>query len=179
MNSPRVGEVARQEKIFKYYMKANCTLKTTHHTLRNFLLCIWLAACLPVQIQGQAIYSTPAYTFTTLAGLTGSSGTNDGTGSAAIDNAGNIYLTDSVNNTVRKGVPTSSVPAPLLLPPSLNDGKFGFGITGFPGLAVDIQSSADLSHWQVAGTYSLNGGSNYFVSPTTTQGTLFYRAHVR
>jgi hypothetical protein len=70
---------------------------------------------------------------TTLAGLAGSTGSLDGTGSAArfnfgagaggavaMDSAGNLYVPDYVNNTIRKGMPAGSVPPPILQPPSLN-----------------------------------------------------------
>ncbi len=51
---------------------------------------------------------------TTLAGLAGLSGTNDGTGSAArfnqpygvaVDSAGNVYVADTYNYTIRKVTP--------------------------------------------------------------------------
>jgi hypothetical protein len=125
---------------------------------------------------------------TTLAGWPGSFGGADGTGSAAgffypggvaVDSAGNLYVASGYNSTIRKGFPASSVPAPNLQPPSLSAGQFGFGITGLPNLAVDIESSGDLSQWQVVGTYTLAGGTNYFVSPNTSLGAQFYRAHVR
>ena len=54
---------------------------------------------------------TPAGVVTTLAGLAGSSGSADGTGNAArfdspnsvaVDSAGNVYVTDRDNNTIRK-----------------------------------------------------------------------------
>ncbi|HTV47165.1 MAG TPA: NHL repeat-containing protein [Phycisphaerae bacterium] len=54
---------------------------------------------------------TPAEVVTTLAGLAGSSGSADGTGSAArfyspcgmaIDGYGNLYVADAANNTIRK-----------------------------------------------------------------------------
>ena len=54
---------------------------------------------------------TSAGVVTTLAGLAGSSGSTDGTGSAArfndpsgiaVDTAGNVFVTDSDNNTIRK-----------------------------------------------------------------------------
>ncbi|MGA2865882.1 MAG: NHL repeat-containing protein [Verrucomicrobiota bacterium] len=57
---------------------------------------------------------TPGGVVTTLAGLAGSSGTNDGMGSAArfnhpagvaADSAGNVYVADSDNNTVRQVTP--------------------------------------------------------------------------
>ena len=130
---------------------------------------------------------------TTVAGLAGSTNSVDGTGSAArfnfgageggavaLDSAGNLYVPDWGNNTIRKGLPASSVPAPLLQPPSLSASAFGFGITGLPGLAVNIQHSVDLAHWGLVGTYILNGGTNYYsVSPSAGQGAQFYRAQVR
>jgi streptogramin lyase len=131
---------------------------------------------------------TPAGAATTLAGLAGSYGGADGTRSAAqfwgprgaaVDSAGNVYVADGGNNTIRKGIPASSVPAPILQPPSLSAGQFGFGISGLPGLAVDIESSGDLSQWQLVGTSILEGGTNYFVSPNPPQGAQFYRGHVR
>jgi streptogramin lyase len=56
---------------------------------------------------------TPTGVVTTLAGLAGSAGSADGAGSAAhfffpqgisVDSAGNVYVADSGNNTIRKGV---------------------------------------------------------------------------
>jgi hypothetical protein len=85
----------------------------------------------------------------------------------AVDSAGNLYVMDTYNYSIRKGFPPSSVPAPVLQPPNLSAGQFGFGITGLPNLAVDIESSGDLSRWQVVGTYVLEGGTNYIVGPTS------------
>ncbi|MCX6928765.1 MAG: hypothetical protein NT154_36965 [Verrucomicrobia bacterium] len=130
---------------------------------------------------------------TTVAGLAGSTNSVDGTGSAArfdfgpgaggavtMDSAGNLYVPDWGNNTIRKGMLASSVPPPILQPPSLSASRFGFRITGLPGLAVNIQHSVDLAHWELVGTYILNGGTNYYsVSPNPAQGAQFYRAQVR
>ncbi len=134
---------------------------------------------------------TPAggnWAVTTLAGSPVSGGNADGTGSAAqfntpngvaVDSAGNVYVANTYDDTILKGIPASSVPAPNLQPPSLSAGQFGFGITGLPGLAVDIESSPDLSQWQFVGTCILDGGTNYFVSPNPPQGAQFYRGQVR
>jgi hypothetical protein len=125
---------------------------------------------------------------TTLAGCAGYNGDVDGTGRAArfseqtgiaVDSAGNLYVADSANNTIRKGFPASSVPAPMLQPPSLSAGQFSFGITGLPGLAVNIESSGDLSQWEVVGTCLLVGGTNSFVNPNPSLGAQFYRVQVR
>src|SRR5439155_193118 len=90
---------------------------------------------------------TPGGVVTTLAGLAGSQDGADGTGSAArfsypsavaVDTAGNIYVADTDNSTIRKGFPTSSVPAPVLHTPSVSGGQFGFDITGLAGLMLDV-----------------------------------------
>ena len=68
----------------------------------------------------------------------------------------------------------------MLQPPSLSAGQFGFGISGLPGLPVNIESSTNLSSWVVNGNYILNGGTNYYsVSPNPSLGAQFYRAHMR
>jgi sugar lactone lactonase YvrE len=125
---------------------------------------------------------------TTLAGLAGSWGSADGTGNAAqfyypdgvaVDTSGNLYVGDANNNTIRKGFPASSVPPPNLQPPSLIAGQFGFGMTGIPNLTVNIESSGDLSQWQIIGTCTLESGTNNFVSPNPSLGAQFYRIQVR
>ncbi len=75
---------------------------------------------------GQSVYATP-YTITTLAGMPGVHGTNDGTGSTArfgtgggglggvgptgvaVDSIGNVYVADTGNDSIRKVTPTGMV----------------------------------------------------------------------
>jgi hypothetical protein len=75
---------------------------------------LWLAV-LPLAALGQANYATP-YTFTTIAGDTGY-GSADGTNGAAqfafpcstaVDSAGNLYVADTVNCTIREMTPVGT-----------------------------------------------------------------------
>ncbi len=86
---------------------------------------------------------------TTLAGLAGNFGSTDGTGSAArfaspsglaVDSAGNIYVADSWNHTIRRVSPTGSVTprAGLAENPGSADGIGSAARFNFPsGVAVD------------------------------------------
>jgi secreted PhoX family phosphatase len=126
---------------------------------------------------------------TTIAGEGRNYQAPDGTGSnatfnlprgVAVDPNGKVYVADTYDQTIRKGFPAASVPPPVLQSPGLSAGQFGLGITGLPNLAVDIQSSVDLTNWEVAGSYYiLVGGTNFFPGPSPPQGLQFYRVHVR
>jgi secreted PhoX family phosphatase len=102
---------------------------------------------------------------TTLAGLAqldanGSPvfGSADGTGSAArfynpvgvaVDSAGDLYIADNDNNTIRKGY--WGYPPPVLLTSGsgfgFNAGHFGFNLTGPAGQPVIVEASTDLENW--------------------------------
>jgi uncharacterized protein YjiK len=130
---------------------------------------------------------TPAGVVTTLAGLPQHDGSANGTGSAArfyyptslaMDTNGNLYVADQEGPDIRKGLPVNLVPAPILQAPSRSLTPFSFGVSGISGLTLYIESSADLFHWQVVGTYLLNGGTNEFVNPFPSTNYLFYRGQV-
>jgi uncharacterized repeat protein (TIGR03803 family) len=90
-----------------------------------------------------------AYTFITLAGMPQVPGTNDGTGSAArfnypklmaVDSAGNVYVTDQNNYTIRKVTPAgvATTLAGLAGVSGTNDGTGSAARFGLPwGVAVD------------------------------------------
>ena len=85
---------------------------------------------------------------TTLAGLAGSPGTNDGTGSAArflspsgvaVDSVGNIYVADRWNSRITKGTPNP-------VNPSIWLGLYaGFTISGAVGKTYGIQYASSLT----------------------------------
>jgi sugar lactone lactonase YvrE len=87
--------------------------------------------------RAQLNYATP-YTFTTLAGDAGTAGSVDGIGRAArfnnpngvaVDRAGNVYVADSGNHTIRRVTPTGVVTTLA-------------GLAGSPGSADGIGSAA-------------------------------------
>src|ERR1019366_7810554 len=96
----------------------------------------------------QSVYPTP-YTFNTLAGLAGNYGSADGTGSAArfyypsgvaLDSAGNVYVADFANDTIRKVTPAGVVNtlAGLAGSPGSADGTGSAArFNQPPGVAVD------------------------------------------
>ena len=149
---------------------------------------IYVADCFNCTIRKVAPVGTN-WVVTTLAGEAGVVGSADGTGSAAgfndltgvaLDSMGNLYVGDNNNNTIRKGMLASSVPPPILHAYSLTGGLLPFGITGLPGLVVNIESSTNLSSWRVISSRLLGGGTNYFLlAPNAGPAAQFYRAQVR
>jgi len=96
---------------------------------------------------------------TTLAGLAGSSGSVDGTGSAArfnnpsgvaVDGAGNVYVADTLNHTLRK---VSSLGAVSTLA----------GSTGTAGSVDGVGSAARFNRLQ---GLAIDGGNNLYVADT-------------
>jgi kumamolisin len=140
---------------------------------------------------------TPSGMVITVAGLAGSSGTADGTGSAArfnsptgiaVDTAGNVYVADTSNHTIRKGVPAS---APVIQThPQSQTVTTGYGVqfsvtvAGAPaptyqwrkdGVAI---SSATASSYSISSALATDAGSytvvatNFLGSATSNAATL-------
>lgn len=86
---------------------------------------------------------------TTIAGKAGTAGSADGTGSAALfnnpagvvaDTAGNVYVADQANNTIRKVTPAGAVTTVA----GVADGRFGVRTGALPGrLASPFQIGVD------------------------------------
>ena len=115
---------------------------------------LWLAV-LPLAALGQANYATP-YTFITIAGNTGSSGSADGTNSAArfndpvgvaVDTNGNLYVSEVGNSTIRKVMPAGRNWVVTTVA----------GLAGSPGSADGTNSAARFNFSLVASGYSSVG----------------------
>lgn len=126
---------------------------------------------------------------TTLAGHPPTSGTNDGTGSAAyfsypaalvIDSATNLFVTDA--HAIRKG--TLWQPNPMILNSSnfgIQNNQFGFTVFWATNHDVVVETTADLANpaWSPVFTNSPSNGTFYFSDPQSTNDpTRFYRLSV-
>jgi streptogramin lyase len=129
---------------------------------------------------------TPAGVVMTLAGLALKAGSADGTGTAArfnaptgvaVDSAGNVYLADYSNNTIRKGYPALMI---LSSGPGFgfNGGQFGFLLTGPAGQLVVVEASTDLVSWLPVWTNTFAGPLNFNDPQSSLHSNRSYRAHL-
>ena len=124
---------------------------------------------------------------TTLAGRAGYQGTADGTGSiarfnspdgVAVDNAGNVYVADTNNNTIRKGYPEMPVVIATSVPGfGFNEHQFGFSLTGPAGQLVVVETSTDLANWLPIWTNTFTGALQFSDPESGVYSNRFYRAH--
>jgi len=138
---------------------------------------------------------TPAGVVTTLAGLAGSSGSADGTGSVArfgqslslgsqfscgpgsvaVDSAGNLYLADSANCTIRKG--WAAVPPTLDTPVVLPNRSVQLNLSGAAGSAYTLQAYTNLVDWIPWASVTNTSGTVMILDPVAVHyDKLFYRA---
>src|SRR5205085_1868445 len=116
------------------------------------LLLILLAVLTAINVRAQSTYEP--YTFTTFAGLP--PGSTDGIGSAArfnspsgvaVDSAGNTYVADTVNSTIRKITPARVVSTFAGLPGSTGsaNGTGSAARFNFPsGVSVDRAGTGNI-----------------------------------
>jgi len=127
---------------------------------------------------------------TTLAGQIGIQGKNDGTGTnaqfyspagAALDSAGNLYVADVNNETIRRGFLAGGTPVILTNGTGLafSNGLFGFNLTAAAGQLVVVDASTDLVVWSSVWTNTVGTGVLLFSDPQSgSYSNCFYRAHL-
>lgn len=125
---------------------------------------------------------------TTVAGGPGTSGSEDGSGGnaqfnhptfLALDSAGNLYVADRDNDTIRRGFLTGG--APTILPPGLIDSGnlAGFNITAADGQQIVVDASTDLVNWVSIWTNTVGPGPLSFSdSQSDVFLNRFYRVHL-
>ena len=147
-----------------------------------------------VESSGDIRRVTPAGVVTTVAGIAGVIGSADGTGSGAlfnvpggiaVDSSGNLYVADTFNNTIRKGVPaastgstssnTGSTTTTTVSTPSAATVTAGHAVT------ISATSSGSTFQWQVStdngNTWSsVSNGSTY--SGATTRHAHHRQRHL-
>jgi hypothetical protein len=127
---------------------------------------------------------TPAGAVTTLAGLVDKFGNADGTGSVArfsnpsgvaVDCAGNLYVADTYNNTIRKGYP-----ALIIVKSGFGGRQFVVNLTGQVGQSVVLETSTDLVKWLPAQSTTFETRQITLTDPDASNFTRrFYRAYYR
>jgi streptogramin lyase len=127
----------------------------------------------------------PAGVVTTLAGLAGVYGSADGTGgvarfdrpySVAVDSAGNLYVADLGNNTIRKGFAATEIVSTAL---EFSGGNFGFNLTGPSEHHVVIDASTDLLNWLPITTNTLGSDPICVSDPKSGLYPIrYYRARI-
>jgi len=102
---------------------------------------------------------TPAGVVSTLAGTPGVSGSADGTGSAAsfnglsgivVDSAGNLYVADTLNHTIRRITPGGAVAT----------------VAGTPGASGSADGAGSVARFHGPQGLALDGGGNLYVADT-------------
>jgi hypothetical protein len=102
---------------------------------------------------------TSAGVVTTLAGTAGQSGSTDGTGggarfngpdAVAVDNAGNVYVADQFNATIRKVTPTGTVTT----------------LAGAAGKAGYVDATGSVARFNQPYAISVDSGGNVYVADT-------------
>jgi hypothetical protein len=133
---------------------------------------------------------TPAGRVTTLAGRgtrLGTKGGTDGTGelalfngpmAIAVDKAGNLYVADAQEGTIRVGVPatTLSGSGPGF---GFNGDRFGFQRTGPAGRLVVVEASTDLLNWLPIWTNTFTGTLDFSDPDSVAYPIRHYRARLR
>jgi NHL repeat len=97
----------------------------------------------------------------------------------AVDSAGNVYVADSGNNTIRKGFPALAISSsrPAF---GFSGGHLGFELTGGTvGQSVVVESSPDLLNWLPIWTNMLTAPLSFSDPQSGGNSNRFYRAYTK
>ena len=126
---------------------------------------------------------TPAGVVTTVAGMPGISGSTDGTGSGAqfsqpgaiaVDRAGNLYVADTINNTIRKGTPAPGGTGTGSNSTSSSASTGGTGSTGDSSGSGSGGSSSSSGSSGGTGSSSTSSGSGSSASASGAAAQFLY-----
>jgi hypothetical protein len=127
---------------------------------------------------------------TTIGGKAGSSGSSDGTNETArfknpqgiaTDVAGNLFIADTGNNTIRRGLPVQSstyiAPPPTIVSVSGGNGLISFTWNSSSGFSYQVQYVADLgqANWSNFASTRLATNSVMTATDSTSNSHRFYR----
>ena len=128
---------------------------------RRFLVAVSLAfAAFPFAQPASAQINYEPYSISTLAGLPGNAGAQNGTGGAArfnspadvaVDTMGNAYVADKLNSTIRKITPGGVVST----------------LAGLPGVAGSANGTGSEARFNAPGGVAVDSDGNVFVADTS------------
>lgn len=108
---------------------------------------------------------SPAADVTTVAGLAGTAGTQEGAGSSArfntptgvaVDSEGNLYVADTLNHTIRKGTPPVAAVAPTITVQPIGQTAL---VGGHVVFAVTVVGTAPLTYQWLKNTQIIPGAT--------------------
>ena len=93
----------------------------------------------------------------------------------AVDGKGAVFVADTDNNIIRIGFPPPAILSSAL-PFGLNQGQFGFLLTGPTAQPVVVQASSDMMSWLPIWSNTFGPGQLFFADPVVTPpAPRFYR----
>jgi sugar lactone lactonase YvrE len=120
----------------------------------------------------------------TVGGLSLAPGTNDGVGATArfyrpsgiaLDRAGNLYVVDSGNHTIRKGTPSSVSSPALEILLAANQVVLSWSVTASNYLLETTRALGSGASWAALTNGLAVSGDNYFLTNDVGPGPVFFR----